>query len=203
MAVNRTSGKSPRAEPKRYRREMILAVATELFEARGFHGVGIDDIGSAAGITGPGVYRHFQSKQEVLAAIIERATDALLSGGTEIASRYEGREALERLARFHADWVLSNRSAGLVYFQESKNLEPNVGRRLRGRQRLYLDAWSKPLAELRPDLAERERVLAVYAAINLINSSAFYRVDAEGLEALLAGMAIGALVAAEPLHGDE
>ena len=48
------------------RRELLLRAAADLFAARGFHDVGMDDIGAAAGITGPGVYRHFASQQALL-----------------------------------------------------------------------------------------------------------------------------------------
>jgi AcrR family transcriptional regulator len=40
----------------------ILGAASELFAARGFAAVGIDDIGVAARMTGPGVYRYFPGK---------------------------------------------------------------------------------------------------------------------------------------------
>jgi AcrR family transcriptional regulator len=44
------------------RRDQIIAVATELFHERGFDATGIDDIGAAAGITGPGIYSHFNGR---------------------------------------------------------------------------------------------------------------------------------------------
>jgi AcrR family transcriptional regulator len=38
---------------RRSRRDEILEIAVGLFAARGYHGVSMDDIGSAAGVTGP------------------------------------------------------------------------------------------------------------------------------------------------------
>ena len=55
------------------RRQAILDAATRLFSSRGYADTGIDDIGEAVGITGPAVYRHFTSKQELLVAVLERA----------------------------------------------------------------------------------------------------------------------------------
>ena len=60
------------------RRELLLQAAADLFAARGFHDVGIDDIGTAAGITGPGVYRHFASKQALLESLCDRTMDRML-----------------------------------------------------------------------------------------------------------------------------
>ena len=64
---------------RRSRRDEILKIAMGLFAARGYHGVSMDDIGAAAGVTGPALYHHFSSKQEVLATIMERGIEFLLS----------------------------------------------------------------------------------------------------------------------------
>ena len=53
------------------RRELLLQAAADLFSQRGYHAVGIDDIGEAAGISGPGVYRHFASKAQMYEGLIE------------------------------------------------------------------------------------------------------------------------------------
>lgn len=54
------------------RKAEILDVAGDLFHRSGFHAVGMDDIGEAAGVTGPALYFHFRSKTGLLAAIMER-----------------------------------------------------------------------------------------------------------------------------------
>src|SRR5690606_17721877 len=45
--------------PRSRRREELLAVAANLFAARGFTNVTVDDIGAAAGVSGPALYHHF------------------------------------------------------------------------------------------------------------------------------------------------
>ena len=52
------------------RREQILGTAAELFAARGFHGVSVADLGAACGISGPALYKHFVSKDAVLAEML-------------------------------------------------------------------------------------------------------------------------------------
>ena len=49
------------------RRSQILDVAARLFAERGFHGVSVGDIGKAVGVSGPALYKHFDSKDAVLA----------------------------------------------------------------------------------------------------------------------------------------
>src|SRR3954462_3729937 len=64
------------------RREQILSEAARLFAARGFHGVGVDEIGAAVGISGPGLYRHFAGKDAMLAELLVGISGQLLTGGT-------------------------------------------------------------------------------------------------------------------------
>ena len=61
------------------RREKILAAAGEQFARRGYHAASLAEIGSAAGIVGSGVYRHFTSKSAILVALLEQVMDRLLA----------------------------------------------------------------------------------------------------------------------------
>ncbi|MEE1802469.1 TetR/AcrR family transcriptional regulator [Streptomyces sp. JV176] len=63
------------------RREQILKQAARLFAERGFHGVGVDEIGAAVGISGPGLYRHFAGKDAMLAELLVGISGRLLDGG--------------------------------------------------------------------------------------------------------------------------
>jgi AcrR family transcriptional regulator len=78
------------------RRRAIVAAAAELFAQRGYPAVGMDDIGAAAGVTGPAIYRHFDSKAAVLAAVFDGiidAVDAPEDGGHRAAGARPHREA--------------------------------------------------------------------------------------------------------------
>lgn len=59
------------------RREELLAVAVRLFHRRGFDNVSTDQLGAAVGISGPSVYRHFESKAQLLAASLVRSRERL------------------------------------------------------------------------------------------------------------------------------
>lgn len=61
------------------RREQILKEAARLFAERGFHGVGVDEIGAAVGISGPGLYRHFPGKDAMLAELLVGISERLLA----------------------------------------------------------------------------------------------------------------------------
>src|SRR5262249_42087948 len=61
------------------RRGLILSSARELLRRDGWHAVGIDEIGEAAGVSGPAVYRYFGTKQEVLTEALRYAAEQLWS----------------------------------------------------------------------------------------------------------------------------
>ena len=65
------------------RREQILATAAQLFAARGFHGVSVAEIGAACGISGPALYKHFASKDAMLAQMLVSISETLLAEGRE------------------------------------------------------------------------------------------------------------------------
>lgn len=54
------------------RREQILAAAVELFGEVGYRGTSLRDIAQRVGITHPGLLYHFNSKQELLSAVLAR-----------------------------------------------------------------------------------------------------------------------------------
>ena len=97
--------------PKPTRREQILSAAAELFARYGFHGVGIDDIGKAVGISGPALYRHFRSKDAMLAELLTGISDRLLRGGQDhVGKASDPHDALDRLVRWHVEFALTNPS---------------------------------------------------------------------------------------------
>lgn len=170
------------------RRDVVLNAATELFRNRGFHAVGIDDIGAAAGISGPGVYRHFPNKHSLLIAIFDRVADKLLDGAERIlAESSDEAEALRALVAFHTDFALTDRSIIAVYYQEQRNLPEGDRRRIRQRQRTYLDHWVKLLTHLSPELSDAEALAMVHAGIGVIASTTMYesKLDHARLRGLL------------------
>jgi AcrR family transcriptional regulator len=54
------------------RRDQILDAATARFAANGFQATGMADVIAASGLSAGAVYRYFRSKDELIAAIVER-----------------------------------------------------------------------------------------------------------------------------------
>ena len=50
--------------------EQLRREAARMFAEFGYHGVSIEDLGASVGISGPAVYKHFSSKDALLAALL-------------------------------------------------------------------------------------------------------------------------------------
>ena len=57
----------------------IEHAATRLFAANGYAATSVDDIVTAAGVTKPMLYRHFESKRELCIRLLERYREELIS----------------------------------------------------------------------------------------------------------------------------
>ncbi|HLF41610.1 MAG TPA: TetR/AcrR family transcriptional regulator [Acidimicrobiia bacterium] len=155
------------------RREAILAAALELFRRRGFHAVGIDEIGSAAGISGPGVYRHFRSKDSVLVALFDDISERMLEGARKIVS--DGVDpvvTLEALVDLHVSFAVEERALLSVWLQDWRSLPEPDRNRIRARQIGYMEEWTRSLAEQRKELTDPEVETIAYAAFSVVNSVA-------------------------------
>ncbi|UMB70080.1 TetR/AcrR family transcriptional regulator [Mycobacterium paraterrae] len=158
------------------RRERILTSAAELIAERGYHAVSMADIGVASGVVGPAIYRHFDSKGGLLAALFERVVDSLLQRATMIVE--QSRDEVEALTGLVADQValvMDQRELAIVYYREVHNLPDQQQSRLRRKQRLYLEEWVHLVDELRPDIDEIEIRALVHGAIGAIQSILHYR----------------------------
>jgi AcrR family transcriptional regulator len=166
----------PRRRRDPERRTRILTAAAELAARRGFHTVGMADIGAEAGVVGSAIYRHFPSKDAILVALLDRVMDRLTERAAEIVSAgQDDRSALSALVRDHIEVAIGDRSVLAVYHREVHNLPEDDRRRLRRAQRHYIEEWVHLLAPLRRDLADGELRLAVHAAIGAIQSTLFFR----------------------------
>jgi AcrR family transcriptional regulator len=157
------------------RKERILAAAADLVAGKGYHAVSMADIGAAAGITGSGIYRHFDSKSALLVALFDRAIDGLLADEQQIVAEVTDlRQALLRLVAGQVEFVIADRELAQVYHHEINNLPADDRRRLRRKQRLYLEEWVHLLDELHEDLDDTEARVVVHASISAIQSTLFH-----------------------------
>ena len=176
--IDSVDGAAVTSESLPDRKERILSAAADLVASKGYHAVSVADIGAAAGVTGPAIYRHFRGKPAVLTALFDRAIDQLVAEAHSIAGRDDDvAAALSSMVDGQVRFVVEDRVLAQVYYTEINSLPDDDRRRLRRKQRLYLEEWVHLLSEVRPDLDELEVRSTVHAAIGAIQSALFHRVD--------------------------
>ncbi|MEO3974019.1 TetR/AcrR family transcriptional regulator [Streptomyces sp. CAU 1734] len=185
------------------RREQILREAARLFAERGFHGVGVDEIGAAVGISGPGLYRHFAGKDAMLAELLVGISERLLDGGRLRVSESAGNPPalLASLIDGHIDFALDDRPLITLHDRELDRLRDSDRKLVRQLQRKYAELWVAAVRELHPRVAEAEARAAVHAVFGLLNSTPHLGSYGDGLpgraatETLLRRLAHGAFAA--------
>ncbi len=177
------------------RREQLLATAAELFAKRGFHGVSVADLGKACGISGPALYKHFPSKDAILAEMLVSISEELLAVGSErAAGAPDAAGAVAALVDWHVDFALSRRALIVVQDRDWESLPPEARERVRALQREYVDVWAAQLRRVHRGLrVDRARAMA-HVAFGLINSTPHSGLlPDDAMRDLLAGMALDAL----------
>ncbi|MBF6163433.1 TetR/AcrR family transcriptional regulator [Streptomyces gardneri] len=123
-----------REEQKQQTRARLMAAAKELFAARGYASVRVDDIAAAVGCSRATFYLHFAGKLEILRAIAEQGT-----APTALHFYQDLDRVLETGSRAEfADWM----TRAIEWFHEYKDLLP---------------AWDEATA-LEPEFREIARV---------------------------------------------
>src|ERR1700746_63182 len=79
-----------RSKLKSDRRLQLLSAAERLFAERGFLAVRLEDIGAAAGVSGPAIYRHFPNKEALLVELLVGISTRLLEGGLGVVASASG-----------------------------------------------------------------------------------------------------------------
>nr|WP_229805996.1 TetR/AcrR family transcriptional regulator [Microbispora rosea] len=160
--------------PTRNRRAEILAAAADLFAARGFHGVSIEDIGAAVGVSGPALYRHFSGKEALLTEMLLDISERLREQGARLATTADpdtAEAALDALLSGHIEFALNHPALIRVHERELDNVPEPARRAIRRLQRLYAEEWVTVLSELYPACPPARLRAATHAIFGLLNST--------------------------------
>jgi AcrR family transcriptional regulator len=158
----------------------------------------MDDIGAAAGVTGPALYHHFAGKEAMLVAALNPVSEGLLQGGRARVGAHpdEPKAALESLVEFHVAFALANPAVIALHLHELDRLPEDPRRQIRRLQRLYVEVWVQALTALRTELVPEEARVLAHAAFGLMNSTPFLggEVDRDRRADLLRAATLAALL---------
>jgi hypothetical protein len=117
------SGPTQRSRAKESRRQALLSAAATLFAVNGFNRVSLEDLGAAAGVSGPAVYRHFPESRPCWARC---CSPSARTCSTAAATWWPTPPIPPRhstgLVQFHVDFALSNPDVIRVQDRDFSNL---------------------------------------------------------------------------------
>lgn len=158
------------------RRQELLNAAARIMAERGFHQTRLSDVGAEVGISGPGVLRHFASKDELLETLLVDISIRLVDGARAAISSHEESgsadpdDLMRALVLRHVEFASTEPDIIRVQGREIHNLEPEALTKVRSLQLTYLRMWTDVLLECRPGLGREAARLRVQLAAGLINS---------------------------------
>jgi AcrR family transcriptional regulator len=161
-----------RSKAKSDRRTQLVAAAERLVAERGYLAVRLEDIGAAAGVSGPAIYRHFPNKEALLVELLVGISTRLLAGASDVVTRAADPEsALDGLVDFHLDFALGESDLIRIQDRDLPNLPPAAKRQVRRAQRQYVEMWVDVLRQLNMSLSEDDARLMAHATFGLLNST--------------------------------
>jgi len=161
-----------RSRLKSDRRTALLAAAERLFAQRGFLAVRLEDIGAAAGVSGPAIYRHFPNKEALLVELLVGISTRLLAGARAVESGEPNpKTVLDGLVDFHLDFALGEPDLIRIQDRDLAHLPAGAQRQVRSSQRQYVEVWVGVLCALHAGLAEADARLMAHAVFGLLNST--------------------------------
>jgi AcrR family transcriptional regulator len=180
------------------RRQQILDAAAALFHERGYEATGIDDIGAAANITGPAIYRHFKSKQEILETLLHDLATKVLDAVQAIADQAPSPQtALDALVDHYVSTITELPSLVVVAMYERRTLSAETRSLIDRLERLNIEEWVHVVSQVRPDLSDAEARATVHAVLSLGVAVCNYRsgLDDERLREVVGSMIRAGLAA--------
>jgi AcrR family transcriptional regulator len=162
-------GDSPSPLRHANRREAVLAAATSLFRRSGFNAVTLRDIGAEVGITPSAIHRHFPSKESVLAQIVDRGHDLLLTA-VDVALRTARtpeeavRIMVARLCLLHVEFS----DLFGINFTMAAGTDPEARSESKRRRRVVVEEVASKLHDAFPGMSLKEARVHVGAVFSIL-----------------------------------
>ncbi|BCB82841.1 TetR/AcrR family transcriptional regulator [Phytohabitans suffuscus] len=151
------------------RRRQLADLAASHFHRRGFHQVSLAGIASSAGLTAPAIYRHFENKQALLAASIDRGLDIVETAWTARAhtSLTDALADLAAAAEQRRDlWILLQR--------EMRHLDEHQRKPLEARFSAFAASVRRRVGEARPECDPGQVAVLTTAILAVLSSPSVY-----------------------------
>lgn len=173
------------------RTEQVARAAAHLFQEFGYQNVSIDRIGSAVGLTGPAVYRHFKGKHDILVHAL--MSQVKLLEELHSLSDQQTASAQEQLQLLIAGLcdLTANGNEATLWRRERRHLGPDELELFRGYFTANQDMIAARIVQLRPEAGAHTADLLGFAVLTMFSNTPNIRgnLSAERLQELQAAMA--------------
>lgn len=153
------------------RKTQLIQIAAKIFAEEGYAETGIERISKEAGITGPALYRHFSSKQDILDTICVEATHEALETAQAIQAERDltAEKKLKKLLRTRLDYVFGPSGAShYLTVRQKAHLSASARDQISGMQQeisAIMEAWLK---QVRHGADDAEIKVASFAVQNMV-----------------------------------
>ncbi|MES2072942.1 MAG: TetR/AcrR family transcriptional regulator [Pseudomonadota bacterium] len=148
-------------------RERIIETAGRLFRERGFDGIGVAELMKFAGLTHGGFYRHFASKEDLMAEACARVLEGSLDAANQVAER-SGANAVSAIASAYLTTAHRDLPGEGCVLAALGAEAARHGSSLRGAFTQGVRSMTDTLTRLlagRSERARRQRALTIYASM--------------------------------------
>jgi AcrR family transcriptional regulator len=147
------------------RRDELLAASLRLFHERGYHSTSLDDIGEAVGLTGPAVYRHFRSKDQILATLLVGCSELALESARTLEREIgDPTDRLGQIAGLYVDVLVENRALTSLTLYERRTMGVEFRAEIERQEQQVLEVWVRALRAARPEMSLNEARLRAHSA---------------------------------------
>lgn len=151
------------------RGEAVLTAATALFRRSGFNAVTLKDIGAEVGVTPSAIHRHFPSKESILAQIVTRGHDLLLTAvDLALRSARTPEEAvrimIERFCLLHVEFS----DLFGINFTMAAGADPEARAESKRRRRVTVEEVASKLHDAFPDMPLKEARVRIGAVFSIL-----------------------------------
>lgn len=172
--MDNASAEPSRARP-RDRRLQIAKNAGELFSARGFHSVRMDDIAEASGITARALYRHYENKQALLAHVVFEDQQRMIETLAGLTTKPADERDLDGSLTALTEAALDSRRLSVLWQREARHLGADDYRRMRAQTRSIANQFELLLIKSEyPDLDDVTAEIRSWVLMSVLSSHGHY-----------------------------
>lgn len=135
------------------RKEFIAKAATVVFSDKGYKNASVQDVAQKAGMSKPGLYYYFKSKEEILAHILIKNADIFLEKLQEVLKKNKKaglsqRESFRSLIHAYAAYVNSDKRRRLIVLRERHQLSREYRNELLKREKTMFVLMRSQLSKI-------------------------------------------------------